>query len=95
MSLNRTDIEKIANLARLATTEEDIPSYASDLSSILTLVEDLNQANTDDIEPMAHPMDAFQRLRVDQVTEQNQRDKFQTIAPSIEEGLYLVPKVIE
>ena len=95
MSLESTDVQKIANLARLALNEQDIPAYASDLSSILTLVEQLNQADTDDIEPMAHPLDVHQRLRVDEVLEENQRDKFQSIAPDVENGLYLVPKVIE
>ncbi|MBT5231998.1 MAG: Asp-tRNA(Asn)/Glu-tRNA(Gln) amidotransferase subunit GatC [Methylococcales bacterium] len=95
MSLERSDVEKIANLARLALNEDDIPAYTRDLSSILTLVEQLNQADTDNIEPMAHPVDATQRLRDDVVKEQNQRDKFQSIAPEVDNGLYLVPQVIE
>jgi len=95
MSLERSDIEKIANLARLALIEDDIPAYTRDLSSILTLVEELNAAQTEGIVPMAHPLDLSQRLRDDVVTEEDQRERFQSIAPSVALGLYLVPKVIE
>ena len=95
MTLERSDIEKIAKLARLATTEDDIPAYTRDLSSILALVNQLDQAKTDDIDPMAHPMDVAQRLREDVVLEENQREKFQKIAPLVEDGLYLVPKVLD
>lgn len=95
MSLDKNDVEKIAHLARLAIAEEDIPGYATSLSSILELVEQMNAVDTDNISPMAHPQDAFQRLREDVVTEENQREHFQEIAPEVEKGLYLVPQVIE
>ena len=95
MSLEQSDVEKIANLARLALVEQDIPAYARDLSSILTLVGQLNTADTHQIEPMAHPLELSQRLRMDEVLEGDQREKFQAIAPSVDSGLYLVPKVIE
>ena len=95
MSLERSDVEKIANLARLELIEDDIPAYTRDLSSILTLVAQLNTADTREIKPMAHPLEVSQRLRVDQVLEGDERAKFQAIAPSVESGLYLVPKVIE
>jgi len=95
MSLDKNDVEKIAHLARLAIAEEDIPGYAKSLSSILELVDQMNAVDTDQISPMAHPQDALQRLRDDVVTEENQRDHFQEIAPAVENGLYLVPKVIE
>ena len=95
MSLEKSDVEKIAHLARLAIDEQDIPAYAKNLSSILELVEQMSAVNTDDVTPMAHPMDASQRLREDQVTESNQREHFQQVAPQVENGLYLVPKVIE
>jgi aspartyl-tRNA(Asn)/glutamyl-tRNA(Gln) amidotransferase subunit C len=95
MSLDKTDIEKIANLARLAIDENDISSYALDLNNIFNLVEQMNEANTSNITPMAHPFDAHQRLRQDVVTESNQRKLFQSIAPKIEAGVYLVPQVIE
>ncbi len=95
MSLDKHDVEKIAHLARLSIQEDDIPHYARDLNNILNLVDQLSAAETNDILPMAHPLDAHQRLRPDAVTEVNQRDAFQSIAPKTEAGVYLVPKVIE
>ena len=95
MSLDKSDVEKIAHLARLAISETDVPLYARNLSNILELVEQMNAVATDDVTPMAHPLDTVQRLREDDVTESNQREHFQAIAPSVEDGLYLVPKVIE
>lgn len=95
MSLNQTDVEKIAHLARLALSEEDVPRYAENISNILELVEQMNQIDTAHITPMAHPLEASARLREDVVTETNQRETFQKIAPQVEAGLYLVPKVIE
>ncbi len=95
MSLNRADVEKIAHLARLAITEAEAEAYASDLSSILALVEQMNATDTDGVTPMAHPLHVAQRLRVDEVTESDERERFQTVAPHTEAGLYLVPKVIE
>lgn len=95
MSLDKTDVEKIAHLARLAIDESDIPDYARDLNNIFNLVEQMNAADTSDITPMAHPLDANQRLRADEVTETDQRDTFQAIAPKTEAGVYLVPQVIE
>lgn len=95
MSLDAEQVKKIAYLARLEINEADIPGYAETLSSILDLVDQMAAVNTDDVEPMAHPMDASQRLREDVVTESNQREHFQSVAPATEDGLYLVPKVIE
>ena len=95
MSIDKTDVEKIAHLARLAIDEQAIPSYAKDLTNIFNLVEQLTTVNTADITPMAHPLDANQRLRADEVTEVNQRELFQAIAPKTEAGIYLVPQVIE
>ncbi|MBE0438679.1 MAG: Asp-tRNA(Asn)/Glu-tRNA(Gln) amidotransferase subunit GatC [Gammaproteobacteria bacterium] len=95
MSLDKSDVEKIAHLARLAINENDIPDYVRDLTNIFELVEQLSTADTSDILPMAHPLDANQRLRADEVTETNQRDLFQSIAPKTEAGVYLVPQVIE
>lgn len=95
MSLAETDVKKIAHLARLGIDEADVGSYAESLSSILDFVEQMNDVDTTGVQPMAHPMDAVQRLRPDVVTEADQRDKFQSIAPQTEAGLYLVPKVIE
>lgn len=95
MSLEKSDVEKIAHLARLAIDEKDVPEYTRNLTNILDLVEQMSSVNTDDVAPMAHPLDATQRLRSDEVTESNQREHFQEIAPNVEDGLYLVPKVIE
>jgi aspartyl-tRNA(Asn)/glutamyl-tRNA(Gln) amidotransferase subunit C len=95
VSLEKQDVEKIAHLARLAIDENDIPGYSHELSSILELVEQMNSVNTDNVDPMAHPQDVSQRLREDKETEKNQRDEFQAIAPLVERGLFLVPKVIE
>ena len=95
MSLQKEDVEKIAHLARLAIDEADIPDYARNLSSILDLVERMDCVDTEAVTPMAHPLDMPQRLRDDVVTEENQRERFQAIAPQVENGLYLVPQVIE
>jgi aspartyl-tRNA(Asn)/glutamyl-tRNA(Gln) amidotransferase subunit C len=95
MSLNKNDVNKIAHLARLDIASSDIGAYADSLSSILDLVEKMNSADTDAVTPMAHPTEAYQRLREDRVTEIDEREKFQAIAPQVEAGLYLVPKVIE
>ncbi len=95
MSLKREEVEKIAHLARISLQEQDIASYTVHLSNILALVEQMNSVDTAHIIPMAHPLDATARLRPDVVSETNQRDAFQAIAPQVEAGLYLVPKVIE
>jgi aspartyl-tRNA(Asn)/glutamyl-tRNA(Gln) amidotransferase subunit C len=95
MSLGSDEVVRIAHLARLALEPEAVEGYARDLSSILAFVEQLDAADTAGVMPMAHPQDASQRLRPDEVTEQNQRERFQTLAPQAEAGLYLVPKVIE
>jgi aspartyl-tRNA(Asn)/glutamyl-tRNA(Gln) amidotransferase subunit C len=95
MTLKSGDVERIAHLARLAVDEADIPLYARNLSDILDLVTQMNAVDTTQVEPMAHPLDQPQRLRPDEVTEVDQRGKFQAIAPRVEDGLYLVPKVIE
>jgi aspartyl-tRNA(Asn)/glutamyl-tRNA(Gln) amidotransferase subunit C len=95
MALERSDVEKIAHLARLGLNESDLPRTTDALNSILGLVDRMQAVDTTGIEPLAHPLEASQRLRADQVTEHNQRDRYQAIAPAVENGLYLVPKVIE
>ena len=95
MSLGPDDVKNIAHLARLSINEADINNYAASLSSILDLVAQMNSVDTSNVTPMAHPLDVAQRLREDEVLEHNQRDEFQKIAPQTENGLYLVPKVIE
>jgi aspartyl-tRNA(Asn)/glutamyl-tRNA(Gln) amidotransferase subunit C len=95
VSLHASDIEKIAHLARLSLREEDIPRYTRELSNILEMVAQMNGVDTQHVTPMAHPLEASQRLRPDQITEPDRRERFQAIAPQVEAGLYLVPKVIE
>ena len=95
MSLGPAEVAKIAHLARLAIREEDVPAYARNLSAILELVEQMNAVDTAGVVPMAHPLDMAQRLRADEVGEPDRRERFQAIAPQVEAGLYLVPKVIE
>jgi aspartyl-tRNA(Asn)/glutamyl-tRNA(Gln) amidotransferase subunit C len=95
MSLTTEEVKKIAHLARLGIDSQDVESYARDLSGMLDLMARMSELNTDGIEPMAHPMDQVQRLRADVVTEQDNHENFQAIAPQVEAGLYLVPKVIE
>ena len=96
MSLSRTQVEGIAHLARLEITEAQMPVYVDSLSRIIELVEQLASADTNGVEPMAHPLAGqVQRLRMDDVAETNQRDKYQQNAASVAAGLYLVPKVIE
>lgn len=95
MALTKAAVEDIAHLARIALNEADIPTYAENLSNILALVEQMNQVDTTDIIPMAHPLDATARMRPDEVIEVDLHQHFQKIAPQVEAGLYLVPKVIE
>jgi aspartyl-tRNA(Asn)/glutamyl-tRNA(Gln) amidotransferase subunit C len=95
MSLTASDVKKIAHLARLGIDEQQIEHYAQDLSKLLDLMTQMGQQDTNGVSPMAHPLDQMQRLRPDAVTESDQRDAFQAIAPQTEAGLYLVPKVID
>ncbi|MBK1716220.1 Asp-tRNA(Asn)/Glu-tRNA(Gln) amidotransferase subunit GatC [Thiocystis violacea] len=95
MSLDSSDIEKIAHLARLGIDPERTARYAADLSNILDLVARMDAVDTAGVDPMAHPLHMVQRLRPDQPSEPDQREPFQSIAPLTEGGLYLVPKVIE
>lgn len=95
MALDTSDVAKIAHLARLAVNDGELDHFSTELSSILDLVEQMGAIDTSGVEPMAHPLHMAQRLRPDQVSEANGRDHFQQLAPLTEDGLYLVPKVIE
>jgi len=95
MSLGPEDVDRIAELACVAIDEQDVPAYAQNLSAILAFVEQMDQVDTEGVAPMAHPQDAVQRMRPDEPTETDQREAFQAIAPQVEGGFYLVPKVIE
>jgi aspartyl-tRNA(Asn)/glutamyl-tRNA(Gln) amidotransferase subunit C len=96
MSLSRAQVEGIAHLARLEISEAQLPVYVESLSSIIDFVEQLSAADTGGVAPMAHPLaDQVQRLRPDEVTETDRREKYQQNAPAVAAGLYLVPKVID
>ena len=96
MSLTRQDVEKIAHLARLSITDDEMPVYVTSLSSIVAFVDELSRAETGSVEPMAHPLDGqHQRLRADVVSDIDQHEKYQQNAPSVQAGLYVVPRVIE
>ncbi len=93
--LSKNDICKIAHLARLNVAENDIPQYTTDLSNTLGLINNMNRVDTNNVTPMAHPFEHVQRAREDKITEHDEREKFQKLAPAVETGLYLVPQVIE
>jgi aspartyl-tRNA(Asn)/glutamyl-tRNA(Gln) amidotransferase subunit C len=96
MALTREQIESIAALARLELTAAELPVYQTSLSSILEFVGALERADTASVTPMAHPLPGLsQRLRPDEVTEQDHHAEYQQNAPQTAAGLYLVPKVIE
>jgi aspartyl-tRNA(Asn)/glutamyl-tRNA(Gln) amidotransferase subunit C len=95
MALDKSEVEKIAHLARLHISDAEADEVSSRITDILSLIDQMQSVDTDSVEPLAHPLDAVQRLRADEITEKNQRDELQTLAPSSEDGLYLVPKVLE
>ncbi len=95
MSIDVNEVRKIARLAGLNVKEEEIADYAKNLSSILALVAQMNVVDTKGVTPMSHPFEVNQRLREDVVTEIDRREDFMAIAPATEDGLYLVPRVIE
>lgn len=95
MSLDRSQVETVARLARLKIEESELDATVSSLNSILELVDHLQAVDTEGVEPLANPLDAAQRLRADVVSEENQREKLQANAPAAEKGLFLVPKVID
>ena len=95
MSLTTDDVKRIAHLARIEIGEDEAQATLDKLSGILGLIEEMQAVDTEGIMPMSHSQDIVQRLREDTVTETDQHTLFQSIAPAVEEGLYLVPKVIE
>jgi aspartyl-tRNA(Asn)/glutamyl-tRNA(Gln) amidotransferase subunit C len=95
MAIEQDEIEKVAELARIRISEDELGQVTDRITEILQMMDRLQTVDTDNVEPMANPMDATQQLRPDKVTEGNRRDAFQKIAPSVEDGLYLVPKVID
>ncbi len=95
MGIESSEVEAIAHLARIEVTDEAVARYARDLSGILEFVEQMDRVDTREVEPMAHPLGATQRLREDEVSEPSRRDDYQAGAPAVEAGFYLVPRVVE
>ena len=95
MPLQPTEIRKLGELARLRIEPDEVDDLQAKLTDIIAFVDQLRSADMTDVEPMAHPLDRTQRLRPDEVTETNRRADYQQNAPAVENGLYLVPKVIE
>ncbi len=95
MAISNDEVRAMARLARLAIAPDDIPGYAEQLTGILAFVARMDEIDTRTVEPLAHPLDLIARLRPDLVSEIDQRELFQSLAPEVERGLYLVPKVIE
>ncbi len=95
MSLTKKQVRQIATLARLQLEEDELHDVVDKLSKIVGFVDQLQAASTDDVSPMAHPLHMSQTLRPDEVTESNDRDLIQENAPSVQDGYYVVPKVIE
>ncbi|MBB3189733.1 Asp-tRNA(Asn)/Glu-tRNA(Gln) amidotransferase subunit GatC [Halomonas cerina] len=95
MALEHADVLRAAHLARLGMDDEEAARYLDDLGRILEMVDQLQALDTQGVAPLAHPLDATQRLRADEVTESDQRETFQRCAPAVENGLYLVPRVVE
>jgi aspartyl-tRNA(Asn)/glutamyl-tRNA(Gln) amidotransferase subunit C len=94
MAIEGKEIEKVAHLARITVTAQEINTLTIDMSNILNLVAQISDVDTQACPSMAHPMECEQRLRPDVVTQLNQRDALQAVAPATEAGLYLVPQVI-
>ena len=95
MSLSPDDVRRIARLARIALQPDESAAVTERLNGVLAMVEQIRRVDTAGIEPMAHAQDLTQPLREDSVTETDQRERYQAVAPAVEEGLYLVPKVVE
>jgi aspartyl-tRNA(Asn)/glutamyl-tRNA(Gln) amidotransferase subunit C len=93
--LEASEIAKLAQLARINIEPEMVDEVTESITRILNLVDQLKAADTTDVEPMAHPLDLVQRLRADVITEINQREELQAVAPAVDKGLFLVPKVID
>ena len=95
MAFDKSEVEKIAHLARLHISDSEADEVTARIGDILGLIDQMQSVDTDAVEPLAHPLDVVQRLRRDEITEKNRREELQTLAPSSQDGLYLVPKVLE
>lgn len=95
MSLTPDDVRRLARLARIEIEAEESHAVLERLNGVLALVDQMRRVDTKGIEPMSHAVDVSQRLRPDEVREPDKREAYQSVAPAVEDGLYLVPKVIE
>lgn len=95
MAFDKSEVEKVAQLARLHVSEAEAEEVTARITDILALIDQMQSIDTDGIEPLAHPLDVTQPMREDRVTEADRRDELQELAPEKENGLYLVPRVIE
>lgn len=95
MSLTLDDVKRVAMLARIEVTDDESEQILEQLGAIFKLIEQMQSVDTSGIEPMAHAQDLVARLRADNVTENDEHELFQSVAPQVEQDLYLVPKVIE
>lgn len=95
MALEHDDVRRIARLARIAVSDEEVVEHQAVLTRILDLVEQMNAVDTTSVEPLSHPLGRPLRLRPDEVTEDDRREALQAVAPATADGLYLVPRVIE
>ena len=95
MSIKKSEIAYISSLSKLKIEDIEIDNFTRQISDILEMIQQLEKVDTDGIEPMAHPLNMKQRLRMDEVTEENQRDLYQENAVEVEQGFYKVPKVID
>ena len=95
MAFDKSEVEKIAHLARLHISDLEADEVTARIGDILHLIDQMQSVDTDGVEPLAHPLDVVQRLREDVITEKDQRQDLQTLAPNSQDGLYLVPKVLE
>jgi len=95
MALTLDDVRRVAYLARIAVDETETQAMLGQLNAVFALIAEMQAVDTSGVEPMSHALDVTQRLRADSVSEPDQRERFQSIAPQVQDGLYLVPKVIE
>ena len=95
MSIGKSEVEYISRLAMIEVADNEVEQVSAKLSKVLDLFEQMEAVNTDGFEPMAHPHEVAQRLRADEITEIDQHEKLQSVAPAADKAMYLVPQVIE
>jgi aspartyl-tRNA(Asn)/glutamyl-tRNA(Gln) amidotransferase subunit C len=95
MLINRKELEQIAVLAKLSVNESEIEAITASLDSVVTMINHINEVQTDNVKPMANPLDAVQRLRIDAVNETSNKDKLLSMASNADDDYFLVPTVVE